>query len=80
MSAAETWRRVGTVAEQLGVPRPGYDTIRRLLHAERSRRAAIRRLVEPIAVDLARGYVSIAHLDRIRAAAEIAKPPRDRRR
>ena len=79
-AAAETWRRVGVVADRLGLPRPGYDTVRRTLLDGRRRRAEINSLLDPIAVDLARGRVSIAHLERIRAAVEIAGDGRKGRR
>jgi hypothetical protein len=38
--AAETWRRVGEAATELGLPRPSYHTIRELVRAERLRRRA----------------------------------------
>lgn len=34
---AETCRRIGVVAETLGVPRPSYVHLRRLVQAERAR-------------------------------------------
>jgi len=77
---AETWRRVGSVAERLGVPRPGYETIRLLVHAHRERREEIRRLLEPVVIDLARGYVAPWDLDRVLEAAEIAAYDRRARR
>jgi hypothetical protein len=39
-SAAETWRQVGAAAWELGLRRPGYHVILRLVRAERLRRAA----------------------------------------
>jgi hypothetical protein len=33
---AETYRRVAALAEKLGLPRPSYESIRRLVHAARS--------------------------------------------
>jgi hypothetical protein len=49
---AETCRRVATVAEGLGLPRPSYVHMRRIVHAQRAdaddlreRRAAIRRVL-----------------------------------
>jgi hypothetical protein len=75
-SIAETWRRVGSTAERLGVPRPGYDTIRLLVHVHRARRDEIRRLLEPVVIDLLRGYVSPRDHDRVLAAAEIAAADR----
>lgn len=38
--AAETWRRVGEAAVELGLARPSYHTIRELVRAERLRRRA----------------------------------------
>lgn len=38
--AAETWRRVGEAAVELGLPRPSYHTIRELVCTERLRRRA----------------------------------------
>jgi hypothetical protein len=37
---AETWRAVGEAACELGLPRPGYHTVRNLVRVERRRRAA----------------------------------------
>jgi hypothetical protein len=37
---AATWRAVGEAAEELGLRRPGYHTIRNLVRIERLRRAA----------------------------------------
>ena len=38
--AAETWRRVGEAAEELGFSRPSYHLIRELVRAEERRRRA----------------------------------------
>ena len=35
---AETWRRVGKLADRLGLPRPSYDRIRVLVHRVRRQR------------------------------------------
>ena len=40
VSIAETWRAVGEAAWELGLPRPGYHTVRNLVRIERRRRAA----------------------------------------
>jgi hypothetical protein len=37
---AATWRAVGEAAWELGLPRPGYHTVRNLVRVERVRRAA----------------------------------------
>jgi len=44
MSVAEIWRRVGGVAAELGVPRPSYSHVRRLVLVERDYRAETREL------------------------------------
>ena len=56
---AETCRRVGVVAEQLGLPKPSYVHVRRFvvaerarLEAERLRREALRELAERVATDV----------------------------
>ena len=38
--AAETWRAVGETAQELGLPRPSYHTIRELVRVEELRRRA----------------------------------------
>ena len=38
--AAETWRAVGEAAWELGLPRPGYHVVRKLVRVEVLRRAA----------------------------------------
>jgi hypothetical protein len=45
---AETCRRLGQVASRLGLPRPSYVHVRRLVHAERARRRAVRALVDAL--------------------------------
>jgi hypothetical protein len=39
-----TWRLVGEIAAKVGLPRPSYPHVRRLVQAERRRRAARREL------------------------------------
>jgi hypothetical protein len=78
-SYAETCRRVGVVADQLGLPRPSYDTIRVLLRVDREERAEIRRLLAPVAGDGARGWFGPWDLDRLLAAAAVAAASRRRR-
>ena len=77
---AETWRAVGAVADELGLMRPGYDSIRMLAAAHRRRREAIRRLLEPVVVDVLKGHPTTWDLDRILRAAEIARVEREARR
>jgi hypothetical protein len=59
---AEVCRRVGREAERLGLPRPSYAHVRRLVRAERERqdaererRAALRELAADVAVDIVVG-------------------------
>ena len=55
-SIAEIWRQVGAAAEQLGLTRPSYVHVRRLVVAERERREVIREQREAmreIAADVA---------------------------
>lgn len=75
---AETCRQVGKVAERLGLVRPSYVHLRRLVLAERERerteaerRAAIRAIAIEVAEDLMLGrrrVVAYEVADRIRAA------------
>ncbi len=60
---AETCRRVGAVAESLGLFRPSYAHLRRFLaekraqdRAERARRAELRRIATDVYLDTMRGY------------------------
>jgi len=41
---AEVWRRVGEVAGRLGVPRPSYVHVRRIVVSERERAAQLREI------------------------------------
>ena len=59
---AETCRRVGVVAERLGVPRPSYSHLRRVIREERALRAAdrerreqLRKIAGDVIFDLLRG-------------------------
>ena len=38
LSVADVWRQAGLLAVECGLPRPGYHSIRRLVHEERHRR------------------------------------------
>lgn len=62
---AETWRRVGRKAEKLGLPRPGYDTIRVLVRDHRRRRALQRALLDPVVADLLQGRLSAWDLQQL---------------
>jgi hypothetical protein len=75
---AETCRRVGVAAERMGLIRPSYPHLRRLVHSERRRqdsereqREAMRELVGDVATRLALGRLVHAYevadrIDRIR--------------
>jgi hypothetical protein len=68
---AETWRRVARAAEQLGLWRPSYGHIRRLVRIERRRRqleAAGRAVLGRAAATLAAGRVpsAVLVLERLR--------------
>jgi predicted nucleic acid-binding protein len=86
-SAAETWRRVGESAQELGFPRPSYHTIRLLVRHERlrrrartaSRRAALElagALATSRAVDLPIALDALAHARaKERLVTDRHKPP-----
>jgi hypothetical protein len=64
-SMAETCRRVGAVANKLGLPRPSYDTIRCVVGPHRERRREIRRLVAPAVGGVFSGFVTQWEIDRV---------------
>jgi hypothetical protein len=60
---AETWRRVGAAAERLGLTRPSYQHVRRLVRVERRRRemqAETREVLSGTLTALAAGRVPSA--------------------
>jgi hypothetical protein len=59
---AETWRRVSETAEELGLPRPSYHTIRVLVRDERLRRRA-RTAVRRAALGVAGAFASPRAVD-----------------
>ena len=74
---AEISRRVGAAAAELGLPKPSYVHLRRLIvahreeeDAERRRREEIRRILGDVYLDMQRGRVVNAYdvADRIREA------------
>jgi len=74
---AETCRRVGAVAESLGLFRPSYSHLRRFLaekredeRAQRARQLELRRIAADLYLDAMRGYRINAYevSDRIREA------------
>ena len=64
---AEVWRRGGARADRLGVPRPGYDHVRRIILAERARKAELREIRNEVVGTLATGRVPdpVEALDRL---------------
>lgn len=74
---AETWRKVNLLAEELRLPRPGYDTIRLIVREHRRRRAEIRELLDPVVADLLQGRLSPWDFERLAEAATVARrsPP-----
>jgi hypothetical protein len=60
-------------AEELELPRPGYDTIRLIVRDHRRRRAEVRRLLEPVVGDLLQGRLSAWDLQRVIGAAAVAR-------
>jgi len=68
---AETCRRVGDAAQALGLPRPSYVHVRRLVRAQREIRRARREIFGDLGSDAARGLAP--RLDRaIEQAREAA--------
>lgn len=70
---AETWRRVGAVAERLDLTRPGYDSIRRAFRGHRRRREEFRRLVSPVVVDVLEGRFNRWDAERLAEARQAAR-------
>ena len=76
LPAAETWRKVGLLAEALGLPRPGYDTIRVIVRGHRRHRAEIREKLDPVVADLLQGRLSAWDVERLIETAALARDPR----
>jgi hypothetical protein len=74
-SMAETWRRVGLVAERLDLTRPGYDAIREIVRMSRRRRAEVRRSLAPVVTDVLQGRMSPYDVEKLIDALVL---PRDR--
>jgi hypothetical protein len=70
---AETWRKVGRRAEELGLPRPGYDTIRLLVGEHRRRRALQRALLDPVVSDLLQGRLSTWDVEQLLEARRLSR-------
>ena len=79
---AEVWRRVGAAADCLGVSRPGYDHVRRIILAERERKAELREIRNEVVGTLATGRVPdpVDALDRLSGvhARDRVRPGRSR--
>jgi hypothetical protein len=69
---AELWRRVGVVADRLELPRPSYERVRLLVHAQRR----LRRF-NPTAGDIATDIVLLKRPfeDLLRHGAGLLPPP-----
>jgi hypothetical protein len=70
---AETCRRVGDAAAELGLPRPSYVHLRRIVKAERELRQARREIAADLLSDLAAGKAP-----RVERAAERAQEAKSR--
>jgi hypothetical protein len=68
---AETWRRVGRYAEELGLTRPSYDSIRVIVGERRRAQQEIREKLEPVLADLLQGRVSAWDVERVIEAARL---------
>lgn len=68
---AETWRRVASLADELGCTRPGYDTIRLIVREHRQRRAQVTELLEPVIADLLQGRIGPWDVERVIHAARL---------
>ena len=65
---AETCRRMGEAADRLGLPRPSYVHVRRLVKAERERRAELAAASRDLVAELAAGKVPRDAVERRREA------------
>lgn len=85
---AETWRRVGAVADEIGLFRPSYSHLRRLVLAKRRRElgAGVRRSVVLGTAAFALGLAAGGHVvarrrrGRVRARPEFVLQEHKRRR
>jgi hypothetical protein len=77
MPMAEVWRRVGRFADGAGLPRPSYESIRRLVRAERARRAEMREeLLAAARGAFRRVPAGLRALDHLWTAALLTRPSR----
>jgi hypothetical protein len=64
MPYAEAWRSLRPVAARLGIPRPSYSTVRRVVLAERARKSQNAETLDLLLADLLTGrfpYVFLKH-------------------
>lgn len=75
LSIAETCRRVGDEADRLGLTRPSYVHLRRIVRAERDRRRELGALARDIVEHIASGRVPRVEsvTERTREAALLAE-------
>jgi hypothetical protein len=72
-SMAETCRRVGERAEELGLHRPSYGHLRRFIAAERARRAADEARRDALLQILGEAYVDAMRSRRVEAYEAIER-------
>lgn len=63
MPYAEAWRLLRPVAARLGIPRPSYSTVRRILIAERARKRRNADELDRLLADLFTGRVPIVTVE-----------------
>jgi hypothetical protein len=76
---AETWRRLGALADELGVARPSYGHVRRLVQEHRAREDEARERREAlraIAADVANDVIAGRFVDPYDVADRVAKVDR----
>lgn len=71
---AETCRRVGRRAQELGLTRPGYDSIRLLVREHRRNIEQARELLAPVFADALQGRVGWWDIERVMEASRLARP------
>jgi hypothetical protein len=59
MPYAEAWRLLRPVSARLGVPRPSYSSVRRILIAERARKQENADLLDVLLADPVQGALSV---------------------
>lgn len=74
LAISDVWRLVGVEADRLGLTRPSYHSVRRIVREERERRRARRDALRE-AVDELWGYTGVDYLKLGRALSD-TRPPR----